>query len=93
MWKLELYIIRTFLPHFQEYRVGSRFLSTCQGQSELSDNVKDIDTLIAAMHNEPLPVVYVMVHIEGLRPGPEKAVLFRFHCTTLDGSIDIAHNA
>lgn len=45
------------------------------------------------MQKAPFPeVVYVVVFMEGICPGPSRTKVFRVHSTTLDGAVYIAHN-
>ena len=72
----------------------SRFLSTRQGKSELTDYVQELRTLIAAMQLDPLPeVVCVTIFMEGLRNGVARTEVFRVHPSTFDEAVKVALNA
>ncbi|CAI5714203.1 unnamed protein product [Hyaloperonospora brassicae] len=91
---LKLDLLRFFSPPNQAYRVRSRFLSTRQGNNELTDYVQELRTLMAAMQSDPLPeTVCVTFFIEGLRTGAARTEVFRDHPSTFEEAVSIAQNA
>ena len=55
----------------------SRFVSTRQGNIELTDYVQELRTLMAAVQSDLLPEnVYVTVFMEGLRTGAARTEVF-----------------
>lgn len=91
---LKFDLMRVFSPPNQAYRVRSRFLSTRQGKSELTDYVQELRTLMAAMQSDPLPeTVYVTVFMEGLRTGVARTEVFRVHPSTFEEAVSVAQNA
>ena len=91
---LKMQLMQVFSPPNQAYRVRSRFLSTRQGKSELTDYVQELRTLMAAMQSDPLPeTVSVTIFMEGLRTGVARTEVFRVHPTTFEEAVSIALNA
>ena len=72
----------------------SRFLSTRHGENELTDNVQELRTIMAAMKSDPLPeTVHMTIFTEGLRTGIARTEVFRVHPSTFEEAVRIALNA
>ena len=84
---LKMQLMQVFSPPNQAYRVRSRFISTRQGKSELTDYVQELRTLMAAMQSDPLPeTVHVTIIMEGLRTGVARTEVFRVNPYLRGGS-------
>ena len=54
-----------------------RFLSTLQGNNELTEYFQELITLMDAMQSDPLPkTVYVTVFMKGIRTGVARIEVF-----------------
>ena len=74
--------------------MGSHFLSTHQGNNELTDYAQELRTLMAALQSDPLPeTIYVTVFMDGPRTGVAKTEVFRAHPSTFEEAVSIAQNA
>ena len=70
-------------PPNQAYRVHLRFLASRQGKKELSDYVRELRTLLAAMQLNPLAEeVKITIFMEGLCTVAARTKGFRVHPST-----------
>ena len=65
-----------------------------QGKKEISDNVQELRTLLAAVQLDPLPeAVQMTIFVKRFRTGVVSTGVFRVHHLTFDEIVDVVLNA